>query len=94
MELVWVLSSKKGYNLSVDSVVERVKHIIGLENMTTENEQHFFYALTWYQAGMDFADALHLISSESLSGFATLDKRMVKKAKEIGAMGGVIYLEE
>ncbi len=36
LELVWVLSSKKGYNLSREIVVERIRHLVGLENITTE----------------------------------------------------------
>ncbi len=93
LEVVWVLSSKTGYNLSPDIVVERIKHIIGLPNITTENEQHFSQALAWYLAGMDFADALHFIGSDSLFGFATLDKRMVKKVNEIGIKQSLMYLK-
>ncbi|MCK5809861.1 MAG: type II toxin-antitoxin system VapC family toxin [Cocleimonas sp.] len=93
LELVWVLSSKNGYNLSREVVIERIKHIVGLDNITTENDQHFSDALKWYLAGMDFADALHLIGSESLDGFATLDKRMVNKSKEIKADEEIIYLK-
>jgi predicted nucleic-acid-binding protein len=91
LELVWVLGSKRGYNLSTE-VVERIKHIIGLPNITTENDQHFATTLDWFEAGMDFADALHLIGSEELSGFATLDNRMVKKANIIGIEQSVVYL--
>lgn len=93
LELVWVLSSKNGYNLSQEVVVERIKHIVGLEHITTENDQHFAYALEWYLVGMDFADALHLIGSESLEGFVTLDKRMVNKSKEIKREVEIIYLK-
>jgi len=32
------------YNLSRDAIVERVKHIIGLPNITTENVEHFAQA--------------------------------------------------
>jgi len=39
LELIWVLSSRNVYNLSRDTVVERVKHIIGLPNITTENPE-------------------------------------------------------
>ena len=93
LELVWVLSSKNGYDLSREVVVERIRHIVGLENITTENDQHFATALEWYLMGMDFADALHLISSKSLDGFATLDKKMVNKAKEIKLGEDIIYLK-
>ena len=93
LELIWVLSSKNAYNLSRDAVVERVKHIIGLPNITTENVEHFAQALAWYQSGMDFADSLHLIGFENLSSFATLDKRMLKKANDIGVKQDIILLK-
>lgn len=93
LELVWVLSSKKAYNLLRDAVIERIKHIVGLPNITVENNNHFAQVLAWYQAGMDFADALHLIGSEGVSAFATLDKRLLNKANKIGIQLDISYLE-
>ena len=93
LELVWVLSSKNAYNLSRDVVVERIKHIVGLPKITTENNEHFAQSLAWYQVGMDFADALHLIGSDKLDSFATLDKRLLNKVNEIGIQLDIRYLE-
>lgn len=42
---------------------------------------------------MDFADSLHLIGSENMSSFATLDKRMLNKANVISVKQDIILLK-
>ena len=37
--------------------------------------------------GMNFADALHLASSDSCDGLATLDLKFIKLAKAVGVEG-------
>ena len=86
LELVWVLSSKNGYNLSREIVVERIKHIVGLENITTENDQYFATTLEWYLAGMDFADTLHLIGSELSALLKMLHKEKQKRAGNLHSL--------
>ncbi len=93
LELVWVLSSKSGYNLPRKWVVKRVKHILGLPNVVIQDVKHVALALDWYEAGMDFADALHLASSSDLTAFATFDKKIVNKANKLNISPQVIILE-
>jgi len=83
VKLVWVLSSSSGYALPQKVVVERTRHILGLPTIDTENAVQVAQALKWYEQGMDFADALHLASSTELSGFATMDSRMVRKVSQL-----------
>jgi predicted nucleic-acid-binding protein len=83
LELAWVLSSSAGYNLSRSVVTERLRHICGLPTMTVEDVGAVAQAVTWYEHGMGFADALHLASSTSCSGFATMDRRMTSKASKL-----------
>lgn len=92
LETVWVLSSKAGYALSREIVVKRVRHILGLENVFAQDEAEVANALTWFEAGMDFADALHLASSDALDGFATFDRRMQIKANELNLPQSLILL--
>lgn len=92
LETVWVLSSKAGYALSREAVIERVRHILGLENVYAQDEVDVANALTWFEAGMDFADALHLASSNALDGFATFDRRMQLKASELNLTQSVVLL--
>ena len=85
LELAWVLSSQAGYNLSRSVVAERLRHIGGLPTVTVENACEAAQAIAWYEQGMDFADALHLASSTSCSGFATMDRRMTAKAGSLAS---------
>jgi predicted nucleic-acid-binding protein len=93
LELVWVLSSSSGYNLSRNIVTERLRHILGLPTIDTEDAVHVAQAICWHENGMDFADALHLSSSCEVSGFATMDGRMSRKASQIAAIQNVILLK-
>lgn len=92
LELAWVLSSQAGYNLARSVVAERLRHICGLPTITVEDATGTAQAIAWYEQGMDFADALHLASSISCSGFATMDRRMTAKADRLAAGYNVITL--
>jgi len=66
LELAWVLSSQSGYNLSRPVVTERLRHLCGLPTITVEAASEAAQAISWYEQGLDFADALHLAASISL----------------------------
>ena len=83
LELAWVLSSQAGYNLTRSVVVERLRHVCGLPTITVEDASAVAQAIIWYEQSMDFADALHLASSSSCSGFVTMDRRMTTKAGKL-----------
>jgi predicted nucleic-acid-binding protein len=83
LELVWVLSSQAGYSLTRSVVAERLRHICGLPTIAVEDASAVAQAITWYEQDMDFADALHLASSTSCSGFVTMDRRMGSKAGKL-----------
>jgi predicted nucleic-acid-binding protein len=83
LELVWVLSSSSGYNLTRKIVTERLRHIMGLPTIDTEDAVQVAQAINWYEKGMDFADALHLASSCEVKGFVTLDGKMSRKALRV-----------
>ena len=93
LELIWVLGSSSGYALSRELVLKRVKHILGLPNVVMQDADHVAFALDWYEAGMDFADALHLSSSSELTAFATFDKKISNKAKKLNLSTQVILLQ-
>jgi len=92
LELVWVLSSSVGYNLSRETVHERLLHILGLSCIETEDATTVAQALTWYAKGIDFADALHLAGSSELSGLATFDRKFASTAEKLNASSPVILL--
>jgi predicted nucleic acid-binding protein len=41
-------------------------------------------AIDAFSRGLDFADALHLARTSRASGFATFDRRLVKRARNLG----------
>jgi len=45
-----------------------------------------------YEAGMDFADALHLASSFDFKAFATFEKKISSKAAKLNITHQVILL--
>jgi predicted nucleic-acid-binding protein len=92
LELAWVLSSQAGYNLTRNVVAERLRHVCGLPTITVEAANEAAQAIIWYEQGMDFADALHLASSSSCSGFATMDRKMTAKASGLATGYNVIAL--
>ncbi len=40
-------------------------------------------AMDWAEAGLDFADALHLATAEKCKGFLTFDKQFVRKGSRL-----------
>lgn len=93
LELAWVLSSPSGYNLTRKVVTERLRHILGLPSMGTEDAVLVAQAIDWYENGMDFADALHLASSCEVKGFATMDGRMIRKALQIAPKQNILLVK-
>jgi predicted nucleic-acid-binding protein len=83
LELTWVLSSQDGYDLPRNVVVERLRHICGLPTISVDDASTVAQAITWYEQGMDFADAMHLAPCTPCSGFATMDRKMTTKASRL-----------
>jgi predicted nucleic-acid-binding protein len=83
LETVWVLGSKSGYNWNRALVLERLRHLMGVPNIYTEDSQNVVKALEWYEQGMDFADALHLSGSIVQEKFATFDKGFINSAQKL-----------
>jgi|JI10StandDraft_1071094.scaffolds.fasta_scaffold2061992_1 predicted nucleic-acid-binding protein len=90
LEAVWVLSSKVGLNWVREAVVERIRHILCLPTIWVQEPANVALALSWYESGMDFADALHL--ANSVGDFATFDRRMSNKAEVLKTPNKVVLL--
>lgn len=73
LEAVWVMGSRRGYALAPATVAERLRQIAGLPTVVVEQAPRMAQALDWYEAGMDFADALHLALAGNL-GLVTFDQ--------------------
>ena len=79
LELVWVLES---YDCSREEIVLALHTLLGLSNFKPKAFDALCHASAWYEAGMDFGDALHLALSAEDDSFVTLDKVLGKLAKQ------------
>lgn len=78
LETEWVL--RRLYRLDGKVVVSAFRKLGGLANVEFEQPLIVSQALNWCEAGMDFADALHLVSSQNSKKFATFDEQLKKSA--------------
>ena len=83
LETEWVL--RHAYGLDAAAIGRAFTTLAGVPLIELENRPAVLQALAWHAAGMDFADALHLASSDTASAFATFDRALVKTAKKVGA---------
>ena len=84
LETEWVL--RYTYEFDRAAVAEALKKVCGLPQIAVEEIAVVTQALTWYAAGFDFADALHLASSRTAQSFYSFDQTLVRKAKEISTI--------
>ena len=78
LEGEWVLRS--GYGYARKNIISALRSFGGLPVVTLENPHATAQALEWAEAGMDFADALHLASSSRYGSFYTFDARLIRAA--------------
>lgn len=81
LEAEWVL--RYSYEQPPAVILSAFRKLIGLPQVTLEDGAAVAEALTGYEAGMDFADALHLASGREAKEFATFDVRLKKRAGEL-----------
>lgn len=79
LELEWVL--RGAYRIERPRILKALLGVLGLPNVSAEDSGRVAAALRDYEAGMDFADALHLASSIEASRFVTFDDKLRKRAK-------------
>ena len=66
-------------------IARAVRLLLGLTNFAAHHLDSLLFALRWYEAGMDFADALHLAMSAQDEALITFDRGLVKVARQVGA---------
>jgi len=82
LEAEWVLRSQ--YEFEGKAIARVLRRLAGLENVHVEDPFVVSQALDWLEAGIDFADGLHLASRDGATAFVTLDKQFVKRAARLG----------
>jgi predicted nucleic-acid-binding protein len=81
LELEWVL--RGFYSLPPREVSRVLRALAGIPHLTLEDRDSVVAAIEAFDAGLDFADALHLSRSSRTSGFATFDRRLARRAGKI-----------
>lgn len=90
LELVWVLGSY-GYDRS--DIAAGLKSLLGLSNFKPKQGAAIQAAISGYESGMDFGDALHLAMSSGDHAFVTFDERLAKRAVRSGVAVKVELLQ-
>lgn len=81
LETEWVL--RFAYHYGSEQIVQALQSLFGLANVELERPVQTAEALDWHAQGLDFADALHLTASKEMAGFATFDKKLIAKSREL-----------
>ena len=84
LETEWVL--RHAYGIDKQGVVNGFQRLMGLANIRFEKQSQVFQALSWFDAGLDFADALHLASSARAEAFATFDSAFARRARRVSTI--------
>lgn len=82
LETEWVLRSVYGHERP--QVAAALRAFAGLPGASVEAPERLAAALDRAEAGMDFADALHLGGAEGCDALLTFDRRFVKAARDMG----------
>ncbi len=84
LETEWVL--RHAYEIGRSNIIIGFKKLLGLPNVSVEDPDIIYQAISWYENKFDFADALHLASSRRCLSFATFDSSFIKKAQQFSSM--------
>jgi predicted nucleic acid-binding protein len=82
LETEWVLRSV--YEFSRSAVFDALAAFAGLPRVTLEAPALVAEAIEWARRGIDFADALHLVSAKDCAAFGTFDEKFARAAKHEG----------
>lgn len=80
LETEWVL--RYAYKFDTVAIMDAFEALFGLPNVTLAEPNRVRQAMIWANAGMDFADSLHLAAVKPDQQFATFDKKLIAKAKK------------
>jgi predicted nucleic-acid-binding protein len=79
LELEWVM--RGFYALARRDVARALRALVGIEHISIEDREAVLAALDAFDAGLDFADALHIARSARAMAFATFDRRLARRAR-------------
>jgi predicted nucleic-acid-binding protein len=79
LELEWMLRGI--YKLDTATVISIFEALLSIRNVSFQNDSDLAAALKWVSQGMEFTDALHLISSAKCDHLVTFDMKFAQAAK-------------
>jgi predicted nucleic-acid-binding protein len=90
LETEWVL--RYTYELRRPAIREVFRKLLGYPQLQVEDRNAVLRALTLYDQGLDFGDALHLASSGDADRFATFDQPLAKRTRGLKDGPSVVLL--
>lgn len=81
VETEWVL--RGAYDIPRPQIAASLRKLLGLPSVALANAIAVAQALEWFEAGLDFADAMHLALAGDAEEFVTFDARLAKRAHRI-----------
>ena len=84
LESEWVL--RYACSLDFEAIARALRGVLGLPGVCAEDPSAVARAIEWFELGMDFADALHLTSSDRVERFVTFDTRLIARARRHAAV--------
>jgi predicted nucleic acid-binding protein len=82
LEASWVLDSRFGYGRA--TIAAGLRRILGLPGVDAVEPARVQRALTWFEQGLDLADALHVATAGSAVAFVTFDERLMQRGRALG----------
>lgn len=82
LETEWVL--RCAYELGPAEICAALRKVFGLDKVRLENLPRVARAMAWHEAGLDFADAFHLASSQEQAALKTFDRQFVSRGQGLG----------
>jgi predicted nucleic acid-binding protein len=71
------------YGFNPEEICQGFRFLFGLPNINLANSHGIAWALQLHENGLDFADALHLVTSQHCNALYTFDGRFIKRAKKL-----------
>jgi len=84
MECEWVLRS--AYGLEAPLIAASLRDLLALHNVDALEPVLTQQALQGYEAGLDFADALHAAQRRDGDRFVTFDRQLARRAPKAGVL--------
>ena len=82
LELEWVM--RGFYKVRAESFCQSLDHLLGMPHVTVERWEDVKDAVELHRQGLDFADALHWVTSAACSRLVTFDdRRFIRRAKKL-----------